>query len=117
MFKHIFEFSGRSVRLEYFVHSIADVFGILAVVFAVSFIEGQLGTSVSEEVVVFSMFGVIFIGAVAEIAVTVRRFHDLGMSGWYLLGTMVPFYNIYLGLILLFKKGDAQDNNYGPGHV
>ena len=113
MLKDIFSFSGRSGRLEYFVHSIADIFGILAVVSAFSFIEGQFDVSVGEEIVALSLLGVILVGIVAETAVTVRRFHDLGRSGWYLFATLIPFYNIYLALILLFKKGEASRNSYG----
>ena len=113
MFKHLFSFSGRAGRLEYLVHSFADVFGILAMISAISFIEGQFNTTVDPAFVSLAILGVIFIGIFMEIAVVVRRFHDLGMSGWHILGTFVPFYNIYLGLILLFKKGDDQANLYG----
>jgi uncharacterized membrane protein YhaH (DUF805 family) len=112
MFKGIFSFSGRSGRLEYFVHSIADIFGILAVASAISFVEGQFDVLVNEVVVALALMGVILVGFVAETAATVRRFHDLGRSGWYLIGTLIPFYNIYLALILLFKKGQAFRNSY-----
>lgn len=50
-----------------------------------------------------------------EVCVTVRRFHDLGRTGsdyWLLL---IPFYNIYLGLVLLMKKGDESPNLYDEG--
>ena len=44
---------------------------------------------------------------VPAIAVTVRRMHDVGKSGWYML---IPFYNLYLSII------DSQpgNNEYGP---
>ncbi len=114
MFKHLFSFSGRAGRLEYLVHSFADMFGILAVIFAISFIEGQFNTSVDPEFIGLAILSVIVVGIVMETAVLVRRFHDLGMSGWHLLGTVVPLYNIYLALILLFRKGEDQANTYGP---
>lgn len=44
----------------------------------------------------------------------VRRFRDMDRSGLYALGLLVPFYNIYLGIILLFKKGTTGENQYGP---
>ena len=43
----------------------------------------------------------------------VKRLHDLDRPGthyWYLL---IPFYNIYLGLLLLFKRGTSGCNQYG----
>jgi uncharacterized membrane protein YhaH (DUF805 family) len=41
------------------------------------------------------------------LAVAVRRIHDHGKSGWYLL---VPFYNLYLCIV----DGEAMPNAYGP---
>lgn len=43
---------------------------------------------------------------VPSIAVTIRRMHDSGKSGWFML---VPFYNLYL----VFKAGDIGSNQYG----
>ncbi len=87
----------------------------MAIITAISFIEGQFDISVVEAITVFSILGVLLVGGIVETAATVRRFHDLGMSGWYLLGMLVPFYNIYLSLILLFKSGEVSENIYGPG--
>jgi uncharacterized membrane protein YhaH (DUF805 family) len=44
----------------------------------------------------------------------VKRLHDLGRSGWEYFLFLLPFYNIYLGLLLLFKRGSDGDNKYGP---
>jgi hypothetical protein len=35
--------------------------------------------------------------------VALPRVRDLGMSGWWLLASLVPLLNIWLGLILLFR--------------
>tara|TARA_B110000263_G_C14867902_1_gene311654 strand:+ start:36 stop:359 length:324 start_codon:yes stop_codon:yes gene_type:complete len=43
---------------------------------------------------------------IPTIAVAVRRMHDVGKSGWYLL---IPIYN----LILACTDGDSGDNEYG----
>jgi len=40
------------------------------------------------------------------IAVAIRRIHDQGKSGWFIL---VPFYNLYL----LIVDGEAHDNAHG----
>lgn len=42
-----------------------------------------------------------------------KRFHDLNKSAWYILGLMVPLFNIYLGIILLFQKGTTGPNRFG----
>jgi|GEM_PF-6714767 len=43
---------------------------------------------------------------VPSLAVGVRRMHDVGKSGWYLL---IPLYNF----ILAVSRGDSGDNEYG----
>jgi|688.fasta_scaffold869316_2 uncharacterized membrane protein YhaH (DUF805 family) len=56
----------------------------------------------------FAIFNIIMaLGLlIPSIAVTIRRMHDSGKSGWFML---VPFYNLYLVL----KSGDVGSNQYG----
>lgn len=42
-----------------------------------------------------------------SIAVAVRRMHDVGKSGWFVL---IPIYN----LVLAVTEGDKGTNEYGP---
>lgn len=52
--------------------------------------------------------------AILSICLTVQRLHDIERPGthWWLL--LIPLYNIYLGLVLLFKPGTDGPNMYGP---
>lgn len=46
-------------------------------------------------------------------AAQVRRMHDIGKSGWYLLISIIPL----IGLIVIYwlcKESDAGSNAYGP---
>jgi uncharacterized membrane protein YhaH (DUF805 family) len=60
---------------------------------------------------------VVLLGALAliipSLAVTVRRLHDAGHSGWWWLITFIPFGGIVL---LIFALQDSQpgDNQWGP---
>ena len=63
----------------------------------------------------------IFFGAILTIAVsiyqimfTVRRAHDLGRSGWYLLWSIVPLVNIYIAIRISFIEGEKGPNRFGP---
>jgi uncharacterized membrane protein YhaH (DUF805 family) len=52
-------------------------------------------------------------GTVVMAFAVVKRLHDLNRLGtqyWYLL---IPFYNLYLSLLLLFKRGTSGPNQYG----
>ena len=45
--------------------------------------------------------------AIPGLAVGIRRMHDVGKSGWYLL---IPVYSF----ILAITEGEKGDNQYGP---
>lgn len=47
-----------------------------------------------------------------SLAVTVRRLHDVGKSGWFLLLAFIPIANLYL--IVLYFLDSVPDNEYGP---
>ena len=44
----------------------------------------------------------------------VKRWHDLGKSGAWFWGSLVPILNIYCLIMLVFVKGTTGDNTYGP---
>ncbi|GAA4827653.1 DUF805 domain-containing protein [Algivirga pacifica] len=88
-------FSGRATRSEYWYYVLFN----LIFSFIVGFIGGFIGVEA---------LGAIYSLAVIlpSLAVAVRRVHDTGKSGWFVL---VPIY----GLILMFTEGEAGDNKYG----
>ena len=53
-------------------------------------------------------------GSVVNGFLVIRRLHDLGKPGSHLWLLLVPMYNIYLHLVLLFAKGVSGNNQYGP---
>jgi uncharacterized membrane protein YhaH (DUF805 family) len=52
--------------------------------------------------------------ALSSVTVTVRRLHDLDLGGahWFLL--LIPFANLALALVLLFRPGTKGPNSFGP---
>jgi len=62
------------------------------------------------------LFILIVVGILVPLITTsfpVRRLHDLGKSGWYVLLLIIPLVNFFFQLYLLFAKGEAGDNTYG----
>ena len=51
---------------------------------------------------------------IPSLAVEVRRLHDIGKSGWYVLIRLVPLVGIVLLLIWLCSEGDPDNNQFGP---
>jgi uncharacterized membrane protein YhaH (DUF805 family) len=89
-------FNGRARRAEYWYFFL---FNMIA-----SIIVGIIGGLMD-----FELLGNLYSLAVLlpTIAVGVRRMHDVGKSGWFIL---IPIYNF----ILTVTEGDAGENEYGP---
>jgi len=104
-------FTGRSRRTEYWTFTLINIaiLIILSVLGAIlGSIAGILGTIVSIVSMLFSL-AILLPG----IAAGIRRLHDTGRSGWWLLIVLVPFVG---GLILIyFLVLDSQpgSNQYG----
>lgn len=106
----IFSTQGRANRSWYFWHIVLDDIAIVTMVVILV----VLGGVVAGPLVLLPILGVVAAGVWAGIAITVKRLHDLGRPGWHWFLLMIPLYNIYLGLILLFQKGTVGANAFGP---
>ena len=105
----IFSFQGRANRAWYIGHVIVDDFVILSLIVLML----VLGVVTGTPLFVLPLVGVLFGAVVAATAVSVKRLHDLNMSGWHLLGMMIPIYNLYLGLKMVFVRGTTGPNRFG----
>ena len=102
-------FSGRARRKEYWMFTlfnviISFVLGLIdAIVFGAE--EGSMG-----------MLGLIYAVAVLlpSLAVSVRRLHDTGRTGWWLLIAFIPFLGWIALLIFMVLDSQPGDNEYGP---
>jgi uncharacterized membrane protein YhaH (DUF805 family) len=48
-----------------------------------------------------------------SLAVGVRRLHDIGRSGWYLLFALIPLAGIIILIVWWARAGDVSDNAFG----
>src|SRR3954467_14854791 len=51
---------------------------------------------------------------VPSLAVGVRRLHDTGRSGWWLLIGLIPVIGTIILIVFLATEGQPGDNQYGP---
>lgn len=51
---------------------------------------------------------------VPSIAVGVRRLHDTGRSGWWLLIALIPVVGSVVLIVFFCMEGEQSDNSYGP---
>lgn len=96
-------FSGRARRSEYWWFVLFYV--IVAVV--ASIIDTVLSGGI---LVVLAALALIL----PSLAVGVRRLHDTGKSGWFILISLVPFIGSLILLIFMATDGNPETNQYGP---
>jgi uncharacterized membrane protein YhaH (DUF805 family) len=102
-------FSGRARRKEYWYFFLFSL--IVSIVLAV--IDGLTGSFSAEAGV--GLLGGIYALAVLipGLAVSVRRLHDTGHSGWWLLIALVPLIGVIVLLVCMVLEGKPGTNQYG----
>jgi uncharacterized membrane protein YhaH (DUF805 family) len=107
-------FAGRLNRRNYFIGYIVVLGIIIAAVIIDAIYAGftQPETTEYDFSLVAAAFIVIFY-LVYTVSLTVRRFHDLGKSGWWIITLIIPIVNGIVGLYLTFADGDEEANKYG----
>lgn len=94
-------FSGRSRRKEYWYFSLFN--------FIFYFVIAVVDTSYTT--IFLSIFTLFII--IPSIAVTIRRLHDVGYSGFWILLFPIPIIGLFLSLFILTKDGVIGSNKYG----
>jgi uncharacterized membrane protein YhaH (DUF805 family) len=102
--KNYAKFSGRARRTEYWMFMLFSL--IISLVLA--FIEGLLGSGG----VLGLLYGLAVL--VPSLAVSVRRLHDTGRSGWWLLIGLIPIVGVIVLIVFAVQDSNAGDNAYGP---
>jgi uncharacterized membrane protein YhaH (DUF805 family) len=97
-------FSGRARRKEYWLFFLINF--IIAIVLGI--IEGMVGSP--------GIVGIIYSLAVLlpGIGVTVRRLHDTGRTGWWILIAFIPLIGAIVLLVFMVLDSQPGDNEYGP---
>ncbi len=97
-------FDGRSGRAEFWWWMLAYVVGYIAL----GFISGIIGLG--------NWLGFFYWAAliVPSVAVSIRRFHDIGKPAIWAISMIIPLVNLIIALVFLTKRSDAA-NEYGEG--
>lgn len=119
-------FQGRAARSEYwwfmlFVYGVSILLAGLAL--GMGGVQGfETGDFPMFSLILFVVLGLFFLGMILPlIAVTVRRFHDYNLSGWWYLAAIVVGFIPVVGFagsiasfVVTVLKGTAGDNKFGP---
>ena len=103
-------FEGRARRKEYWFFVLFNVL----ISMGLAIIDRLTGT-VDPETGLGVLSGLYALGVMLPgMAVSVRRLHDTGRCGWWLLITLIPVLGALIFLYFLVLDGDAESNEYGP---
>ncbi|MFN1650048.1 DUF805 domain-containing protein [Vibrio rotiferianus] len=102
-------FNGRARRQEYWYFTLVNVLVNLVM----GIIDRAIGSATQMDN--FGFFGVIYalFIMIPSIAVTVRRLHDSGRTGWWALIAFVPVIGILVLLYFLIQDSEEGSNQYG----
>jgi uncharacterized membrane protein YhaH (DUF805 family) len=107
----LFSMKGRFNRQKYLVTGLIISVVIYAIAFGVGFAIGMAG--MDTQIATAAGYVITFVGIIIWSFLVVKRLHDLGKPGWHYWLMYLPVYNIYLSIVLLFKKGITGPNQYG----
>ena len=102
--KKYVEFSGRARRKEYWMF------------FLFNFIAAAIACVI--DVMIFGGVGVVYglyiLGVLLpSLGVTVRRLHDTGRTGWWVLAMLIPVIGFFVWIIFMVLDSQPGDNQYG----
>ena len=103
-FDHYVKFDGRASRPAFWWWFL---FGILV----------GIGASIIDAII--GSFGVVSgLAALAlllpNLSVAIRRLHDTGHTGWWVLISLIPIIGFIVLLIFYLRQSDPGENQYGP---
>ena len=104
------DFNGRARRKEYWMFVLFNfIFSFLAslldIVLNLQSIKQETGP-------ISGLYSLLII--IPALAVTVRRLHDVGKSGWMFFIIFIPIVGFFWMLYLLTLEGDLRENEFGP---
>ncbi|RRO25179.1 DUF805 domain-containing protein [Flavobacteriaceae bacterium 14752] len=106
-------FEGRARRSEYWYYTLAQILLIISVLILGSIFIGafelEMLTPIFGGLYVLLTFGLLL----PSLGVAVRRLHDTGKSGWFILLGLVPFGGLIL-LVFYLQDSDLGHNKWGP---
>ena len=103
-------FDGRARRKEYWMFALINV----VITFVLILIDSLIGTF-SPQAGIGLLSGLYALAVlIPSIAVTVRRLHDTGRSGWWILITLIPIIGGIVLLIFMLLDSQPGANQYGP---
>lgn len=111
-FENYANFSGRATRTEYWMFYLFYTifyFLIYGIIFVGASMENDTVVMAGSALVVLYVLGTLL----PMWTVSVRRLHDIGKSGWFILINMIPIAGAIWFLVLMCTDSQPGSNSYG----
>ena len=114
--KKCFDFKGRAERIDFWYFFLLNtIIGVILLFIMIMIIRNSnIDVFNGTAEFIFSALIVYLIMTILILAVSVRRLHDIGLSGWVFLIYFIPSIGQIVLLVLSLIDGDPGDNKYGP---
>lgn len=106
-------FTGRAARPEYWYFFLFNILLYVILVLPNAMRSSYYYYNSGPSIFVYLYWLYSLVALVPGIAVGVRRLHDIGKSGWYLLVSLIPIVGVILMIVWTIRESDG-DNEYGP---
>ncbi|MFA5504499.1 MAG: DUF805 domain-containing protein [Vulcanimicrobiota bacterium] len=108
--QHYADFNGRARRQEYWMFFLFNLIISVVLGFSGGMLVGMTGVETFGLLPMLYSLAVIIPG----IALTVRRLHDTGKSGWFMLVSFIPLIGPLIMLYFMVVDSQPGNNEYGP---
>ena len=117
-FRQYADFSGRASRQEFWMFVLFNLLFAMAWAFVAGLLTGLLGDSFDHDsdrlIFMYKLIAIYYaVTTVPAMAVGVRRLHDTGRSGWWMLIGLVPLVGGIWLIVLMCSDDNPGDNRYG----
>jgi uncharacterized membrane protein YhaH (DUF805 family) len=109
-------FRGRAPRKEYWSFALFWVVALAAVATIGLALDGAFGGSSFEAPVITAILCAAFVLAtfLPALGMMIRRQHDIGLSGWFVLLSLIPSVGNLIMLVFTLVPSQKHDNKWGP---
>lgn len=109
--KHCADFSSRSSREEFWSFFVVN-FIITSILLLFAYILLYAYPFFSKLTLCYSLAALL-----PGIAVCIRRLHDVGRTGWFMLALLIPVVGLVGLMILMALKGGGEENEWGSPQI
>ncbi len=102
-------FNGRATRKEYWMFTLFN----FLITFGIAIVSGILGSlmGTNQNILVNIYSLAVFL---PSLGVAIRRLHDTGRSGWWLLISLIPLIGAIVLIVFFIEDSQPNDNQFGP---